>query len=65
MLEDPNVKLGWELRTIFEELVKIMVDYDTKLVGLEPPGEGMAISQTKGFGYTNHEFSFYEKIRES
>lgn len=64
MLEDPNVKLGWDLRTIFEELVKIMVDYDIKLVGLEPPGEDMAISQTKGFGYTNHELSFYEKIRE-
>ena len=57
-------KLGWEPRTAFDELIKIMVDYDMKLVGLEPPGEGMVISQTKGFGYTNHELSFYEKIRE-
>ena len=57
-------KLGWEPRTTFEELVKIMVDYDMKLVGLEPLGEGIAISQAKGFVYTNHELSFYEKIRE-
>lgn len=57
-------KLGWEPRTTFEELVKIMVDYDMKLVGLEPPGEGIAISQAKGFGYTNHELSLYERIRE-
>ena len=41
-----------------------MVDYDMKLVGLEPPGEGIPISQAKGFGYTNHEFSLQEKIRE-
>jgi len=57
-------KLGWEPRTTFDELIKIMVDYDMKLVGLEPPGEGIAISQTKGFSYTNHEWSFYEKIKE-
>ena len=57
-------KLGWEPRTAFEELIKIMVDYDMKLVGLEPPGEGIIISQTKGFSYTNHELSLYGRIRE-
>jgi len=57
-------KLGWEPRTTFEELVKIMVDYDMRLVGLEPIGEGIKISKEKGFGYTNHEYSFYTKIRE-
>ena len=57
-------KLGWEPRTTFEELVKIMVDYDMKLVGIEPIGEGIKISKEKGFGYTNHEYSFYTKIRE-
>jgi GDPmannose 4,6-dehydratase len=56
--------LGWEPRTTFEELVKIMVDYDMKLAGLEPIGEGMAISLTKGFSYTNHDYSFHERIRE-
>ena len=57
-------KLGWEPRTTFEELVKIMVDYDMKLVGLEPIGEGIRISKEKGFGYTDHEYTFYAKIRE-
>jgi len=57
-------RLGWEPRTTFEELVKIMVDYDMKLAGLEPIAEGIDISLTKGFAYTNHDYSFYEKIRE-
>lgn len=57
-------KLGWEPRTTFEELIKIMVDYDMKLVELEPLGEGIEISQCKGFDYTNHDFSFYERVRE-
>ena len=51
-------KLGWEPRTTFDELVKIMVDYDMKLAGLEPIGEGIRINQAKGFGYTNHEYTF-------
>jgi len=57
-------RLGWEPRTTFKELVKIMVDYDMKLAGLEPVGVGIAISLEKGFAYTNHDYSFYEKIRE-
>ena len=57
-------KLGWEPRTTFEELIKIMVDYDMKLVGLEPKGEGIEISKSKGFAYTNHDFSLYEKTTE-
>ena len=58
-------ELGWEPRTTFHELVKIMVDYDMMWVGLEPPGEGIKISRRKGFSYTNHDFSFYEKIKEA
>ncbi|HMK49999.1 MAG TPA: GDP-mannose 4,6-dehydratase, partial [Thermodesulfovibrionales bacterium] len=57
-------QLGWEPRTTFDELVKIMIDYDMKLIGLTPVGEGMLISEKKGFSYTNHGFSLYEKIRE-
>jgi len=57
-------KLGWEPKTTFDELIKIMVDYDMLLVGLTPPGEGIRISREKGYTWTNHEFSFYEKIRE-
>jgi GDPmannose 4,6-dehydratase len=57
-------KLGWEPRITFEELIKIMVDYDMKLAGLEPIGEGIEISKGKGFTYTNHDFSLYGKISE-
>jgi len=56
-------KLGWEPRTTFEELIKIMVDYDLKLVGLEPIGEGIKICNEKGFFYTNHEYTFEARIR--
>jgi GDPmannose 4,6-dehydratase len=57
-------ELGWEPRVTFDELVKIMVDYDAKLVGLNPPCEGINVSKCKGFDYTNHDFSLYENIRE-
>jgi GDPmannose 4,6-dehydratase len=57
-------KLGWEPRTSFDELIKIMVDYDLKMARIEPPGEGIKISQQKGFTYTRHDFSFYENIKE-
>ena len=57
-------ELGWEPRVTFEELVKIMVDCDTKLVGLNPPCEGIEASKCKGFFYTNHDFSLHEQIRE-
>ncbi len=50
-------KLGWEPRTTFEDLVKIMVDYDMKMLGLNPIGEGIKISTDKGFCYTNHEYT--------
>jgi GDPmannose 4,6-dehydratase len=56
-------RLGWEPRVTFEELVKIMVDYDLKLVGLEPIGEGIKINLTKGFNYTNHEYAFSSKVK--
>ncbi len=49
--------LGWEPRTTFEELIKIMVDYDFQMVGLKPIGKGIEAARAKGFGYTNHEYS--------
>jgi len=52
-------KLNWETRVSFDELIKIMIDYDLKLVGLTPVGEGIEISKKKGFKYTNHDLSFY------
>ena len=57
-------KLGWKPRITFDELIKIMIDYDMKLIGLQPKGDGMRISKDKGFGYTNHDFSFYGKARD-
>ena len=55
--------LGWEPRTSFEELIMIMVDCDLKLVGLKPVGKGTEALMEKGFSYTNHDFSFHDKIR--
>lgn len=63
-IKKARIKLGWETRTTFDELIKIMVDYDMKLIGLTPVGEGMRSCEKKGFTYTNHDFSLYEKIRE-
>ena len=57
-------KLGWEPRTTFEELIKIMVDYDMKMSGLDPIGEGIEAFKKKGFTYNNHDFSMYEKMKE-
>ena len=56
--------LGWEPRTTFDELIKIMIDYDFRLAGLTPVGEGIEICRKKGFAYTTHDFSLHEKIRE-
>jgi GDPmannose 4,6-dehydratase len=57
-------QLGWSPRVTFPDLVKIMVDYDMMLVGLEPMGEGIRISRQKEFAYTGHEFSFNQKNSE-
>jgi GDPmannose 4,6-dehydratase len=56
--------LDWQPRTTFDELIKIMVDYDLKMVGLECPGEGIAVCIEKCFDYTTHMFSTNERIRE-
>jgi GDPmannose 4,6-dehydratase len=41
-----------------------MADYDAKIAGIEPPGEGIKAAVCRGFTYTNHDFAFYENIRE-
>jgi len=46
LLSDPTKAkdlLGWEPRVRFHELVRIMVDADLELEGLEAPGEGKRI----------------------
>jgi GDPmannose 4,6-dehydratase len=45
-------------------MVKIMVDYDVKVAGLKPIGEGMAACRSRRFRYTNHDFSPAEMLRE-
>jgi GDPmannose 4,6-dehydratase len=41
-------ELGWSPRITFKELVKIMVDSDMELMGLNSPGEGKKILKQKG-----------------
>ena len=48
-------ELGWSPRITFKELVKIMVDSDMELAGLDTLGEGKKILKAKGIGWTeNH-----------
>ena len=48
-------KLGWQPKITFKELVKIMVDSDMELIGLDSSGEGKKILKQKGIGWTeNH-----------
>lgn len=58
-------KLGWQPRTTFEELVMIMVDYDMKLLGLEPPGRGIEVCDEKGFSYTDHNLTYIPNMEEA
>ncbi|MBM4169842.1 MAG: GDP-mannose 4,6-dehydratase [Ignavibacteria bacterium] len=57
-------KLGWSPTVSFEELVKIMVDYDLQGVGLTPPGGGMSVLKKKNLDWTSHRFSFHLDIKE-
>jgi len=41
-----------------------MVDYDLQQDVLSGKGEGFDIVKKGRYNWTNHEFSFYEKIRE-
>jgi GDPmannose 4,6-dehydratase len=38
-------ELNWEPRVYFKDLVRVMVDADIELLGLEPPGEGKKIME--------------------
>ena len=46
-------KLGWEPKIVFKELVKIMIDSDTELIGLKSKGEGISIIRKKGIAWIN------------
>ena len=47
-------KLGWEPKVTFKELVRIMVDADIELIGINLPGEGKKILQAKGIHWTKN-----------
>ena len=50
LIADPGKaekKLGWKARITFSDLVKIMVDSDMRIAGVEPPGEGDRIIREK------------------
>jgi GDPmannose 4,6-dehydratase len=49
-------QLHWQPKIKFDSLVKIMVDYDLKDAGINPPGEGIKICKDKRFNYTSHDF---------
>jgi GDPmannose 4,6-dehydratase len=49
-------RLHWQPRVKFDGLIKIMVDYDLKNAGIDPPGEGISICSEKRFSYTSHDF---------
>ncbi len=55
--------LGWEPIIRFDDLIKIMMDYDLLEVGLKPKLEGYRIAYEKGLGWTEHKFREIEKIR--
>jgi len=48
-------KLGWEPKIKFKELVKIMVDADMELKGLNSPGEGQRILKEKGIDWKKNQ----------
>ncbi|MCJ7694677.1 MAG: GDP-mannose 4,6-dehydratase [Anaerolineaceae bacterium] len=54
LLSDPSKAkrlLNWEPKIRFHELVRIMVDADLELIGLEKPGEGQKIIEEKFNGW--------------
>jgi GDPmannose 4,6-dehydratase len=46
--------LGWEPKVKFNDLVKIMVDCDLELLGLESPGEGRRILERLDLNWTQN-----------
>ncbi|MCX7909683.1 MAG: GDP-mannose 4,6-dehydratase [Ignavibacteria bacterium] len=55
--------LGWEPQILFEDLVKIMVDYDLLLVGIKPKFEGYKKVKQKGLAWTEHKVVELEDIQ--
>ncbi len=57
LVADPSKarkELGWNPKITFQELVRIMVDWDLELMGLPSPGEGKKALEKKGFSWTTN-----------
>ncbi len=48
-------KLGWEPQVTFQELIKIMVDFDMESIGLRSRGEGKNILKEKNINWTENQ----------
>ena len=46
-----RARLGWQPRVSFQELVRIMIDFDLEAEGLVSPGEGRKILARKNLGW--------------
>lgn len=49
--------LGWSPKITFEEIVKIMIDYELEFFGLQAKGEGKEILRKKNFNWTTNKLS--------
>ena len=50
-------ELDWEPKITFKELVKIMVDYELDLMGLDAPGHGGKNHDQKGMNWTKNQLT--------
>jgi len=56
--------LHWSPKVAFKELVKIMMDSDMRIVGLESKGEGDAILREKGINWTKNIIQYQVPSKE-
>lgn len=52
-------KLDWELTIKFVDLIKIMVDADMQLIGIDPPGMSNELLKQRGIDWTNNELALH------
>lgn len=56
-------QLNWQPKVHFHELVQVMMDYDLKLVNINPPGEGINTLKTKGINWTKHKIIDFDEAQ--
>ena len=57
-------KLQWEPKVSFKDLVRLMIDHDFEKLKLPSPGLGKKILEQNGYGWTKHQISLHEMIKE-